>query len=87
MSLSKEDQKYYEDLSEMFARDGWRTLVEEAKVEYDSILKYLAVEKDHGNIREAQGKLLVLDRMINLEELAHSSYDAVLAESEEQETE
>lgn len=82
MSISRDEQKYYDDLAEIFMKDGWKKLVEEASLEYNHILKSLAFEKEHGNIREAQGKLLVLDRMINLEELARNSYDALKAEAE-----
>ena len=80
---SQQDNKYYEDLADLFSRDGWRALVAEAKGEYEGILNILAVEKDHGMIREYQGKLLVLDRMIHLEQLAKQSYEAMLADEAE----
>lgn len=80
---SQVDNKYYDDLARVFSCDGWRALVEEARGEYEGILNILAVEKDHGQIREYQGKLLVLDRMIHLEALAKQSYEAMIEEEKQ----
>lgn len=84
---STEDIKYYEDLQKMFETDGWKVIVNETAAEITSVLNTMANETEFGAIRELQGKLRILDRIVHLEELAKNSYDALVEDEKNAEVE
>lgn len=65
----EEGIRYFEQLDEMFATQGWRNLVEEAKAQ---IYQYQADALEVANwdrLNEIRGEVLQLARLTNLEEV------------------
>ena len=80
--MTPADSKYYEDLIELFALEGWKTLADEASQDIQVLTEVLAVESDILKIREIQGRMVVLKRIRDLEKLTRESIETI----EEQES-
>lgn len=78
MSISKEDELYYNNYFNMFRSEGWKQLMEEFKANAE-LLDQVTHIKDAEELRNRQGQLTILNNLINLEDmltLAHDDVDA-----------
>lgn len=68
MALTEEQERYYQDMEEMFSTKGWKTLIEDAKAQ---IYQYQADVLEAPNwdvVNVMRGKALQLAELANLEE-------------------
>lgn len=68
MALTEEQERYYQDMEEMFSTKGWKTLIEDAKA---TIYQYQADGLEAPNwdsVNVLRGKALQLAELTNLEE-------------------
>lgn len=62
-------EKYFEDLEEMFATQGWRNLVEEARSQLYQYQSDALEQTTWDKVCELRGQVMQLARLINLEEV------------------
>jgi len=79
--MSPEDKKYYEDLFEMYATDGWKHLMEDLKdhaKHYDSVRNV----SDNAPLEFQKGRLDEIDFLLNHEKVMKEAYDTILENSD-----
>lgn len=87
MALTPELQKYYDDLNETFATEGWKKIVEEAKTEIYQLQADALELSPQGGVSldyllgRLQGRAEQLAYFTRLEEI--SDFQASLLEDEE----
>ena len=76
--MTEEDEKYYENFFELVATKGWEQLVAVSQQEANSF--DISGVKDIEDLRIKQGKLQVLDNIINFADIIRNTYDTIKAE-------
>ena len=72
--MTQEEEKYYRDMFDLVATEGWKALVKDYKEQIDS-LKIEAIP-DEAVLRFVQGQLNILNSIINLEATLEASYNS-----------
>jgi hypothetical protein len=62
-------EKYFDELEEMFATQGWRNLVEEAKAQIYQFQSDALEQTSWDRVCELRGQVMQLARLVNLEEV------------------
>lgn len=79
--MDKELEKYYESYLDLFVTDGWKNFVEDFQLAADNLsdVRNVATLED---MKLVQGKLDVMDRIINFETGIRNAYDEYLNDSQ-----
>lgn len=78
----RELQKYYEDLIEMFASNGWKHFIKDVEDDItqlkDSVFHYGTMADNETNIWHFRGKIKVLQNYKDFEQNTKIAYDQFL---------
>lgn len=84
MALSKEDSKYFEEAFNMMASQGWKDLMDNMKLERDSvaetILKNPLTEPEYNY---SKGVLSTMDMFLGLKDRTENVYEQAKADQED----
>lgn len=72
MALTQDQIKYYDDLEEMMATPGWKTLIEEAKNEVYQLQADALDAPNWDVVCRIRGKAEQLAYLINLEDISEA---------------
>lgn len=75
-------QKYYEDIFNMMATDGWQSLIEDFK-ELEKNLVNVRTVKDEQSLNYRLGQLDILDLILKRKETCEKVYEELLNEDNE----
>lgn len=79
--MDKELEKYYESYLDLFVTDGWKNFVEDFKMAADDLsnIRNVASLED---MKFIQGKLDVMDRIVNFETGIRNTYEEYFDDSQ-----
>lgn len=70
----KELQHYFESLVDMFASDGWKMFIEDAKATRETLANIYTIP-DGDTLFFRRGELSTVDRIINFEETIRNAFE------------
>lgn len=82
--LRPEDEKYYDDLEEMFSTQGWRNLVDEARKQIYEFQARALEANNFETVTYLRGQAEQLARMINLEGITATLRENAEADAEDE---
>lgn len=78
--MTPEVEKYYETYFDLFATDGWKQYIKQVGEEKDNfVIENVQDEKD---LYITQGKLLVINNILNFESIIRNSYENIQEDEE-----
>ena len=82
--LDKEVENYYEAYFDLFMQAGWQQFMSDVQAASDSI-QLLALQ-DAKELHLAQGQMQVFQRLLNWQDSITNTYDSLVAEAEQEES-
>lgn len=74
MALSPEDQKYYEELFDLFSTPGWKHFIEMTQLHKTQLEDMLSVQSID-DLRNRQGQLAYINTILNLKSNVEFTYE------------
>jgi len=72
--MTKEDEVYYENFSDLFVSEGWKQILEELKDREDAY--DIGILRDEKDLYRVQGELSIIRMLLGFEQFIEQGYSA-----------